>query len=177
MSETVDYKLSDINEQWAAVHKATLVFVCVEGQVLLIRKKRGLGAGKINGPGGKLDKNETLDQCAVREVQEELAIQIDQLQAGGRLRFQFVDGYSIDVSVYLAFDYAGTPTETDEAIPLWFAQKNIPYDEMWADDRIWLPRVLSGEAVQGRFIFDGDAIVDHEVSFTPSRSSPSITPA
>ena len=40
------------------------------GQVLLIRKKRGLGAGKINGPGGKLDPGETFAQTAVREVQE-----------------------------------------------------------------------------------------------------------
>lgn len=36
---------------------ATLMFVIDEarGEVLLIRKKRGLGAGKINGPGGKID--------------------------------------------------------------------------------------------------------------------------
>ena len=30
-------------------------------EVLLIRKKRGLGAGKINGPGGKIDPGEKFD--------------------------------------------------------------------------------------------------------------------
>ena len=57
---------------WTPTDYATLTFILREGQVLLIRKKRGLGAGKINGPGGKLEKNESLAECAVREVQEEV---------------------------------------------------------------------------------------------------------
>ncbi len=159
------YSLVQIDEKWTAIDTATLVFVCTDTQVLLIRKKRGLGAGKINGPGGKLEANETLKNCAIREVKEELAIVISNLAFAGRLRFQFIDGYSIDVTVFLTREFSGTPTETDEAAPLWFDQKNIPYEEMWADDRLWLPRVLGGETVEGRFIFDNDSIVEHDVNF------------
>ena len=57
---------------WRAVHHATLTFVIRNEQILLIRKKRGLGAGKINGPGGKLDPGETPLQAAIRETEEEL---------------------------------------------------------------------------------------------------------
>ena len=32
-------------------------------------KKRGFGAGKYNGFGGKLDKGETMASCAARELQ------------------------------------------------------------------------------------------------------------
>ena len=46
--------------QWHPTVRCTLLFVLRDGQVLLIRKKRGLGAGKINGPGGKLDPGEIL---------------------------------------------------------------------------------------------------------------------
>jgi 8-oxo-dGTP pyrophosphatase MutT (NUDIX family) len=45
---------------WEPSDIATLVFVFQSDQVLLIRKKRGLGAGKINAPGGKVDPGETL---------------------------------------------------------------------------------------------------------------------
>lgn len=163
---TKQYSLEQIDQHWTAVHQATLVFVVNDNEVLLIRKKRGLGAGKINGPGGKLDPGESVEACARREVLEELCIELGELRHGGRLRFQFVDDYSIDVAVFLASEYSGVPTETDEAEPLWFAKSEIPYEQMWADDIIWLPRVLAGESVNGRFIFDEDAMLDHHVDFT-----------
>lgn len=148
---------------WKAVDEATLLFVIEDGRILLIRKKRGLGAGKINGPGGRLEPGETPLQAAVREVEEELVVTPTGLQDMGELFFQFVDGYSIHVSVFRADGHVGEPTETDEAIPLWFDLDAIPYDEMWADDRLWLPLVLAGERIRGRFIFDGDEMVDQEV--------------
>ncbi len=132
-------------------------------QVLLIRKKRGLGAGKINGPGGRIDPGETPLQCAVREVQEELRVTPVDPLLRGQLSFQFLDGYSIHAYVFVASDCVGTARETDEAIPLWTPVDRIPYDEMWADDRLWVPRLLAGGCFEGRFVFDGDVMVDHAV--------------
>ena len=148
---------------WSAVHRATLCFVIEGERVLLIRKKRGLGAGKINGPGGKLHRGETAIQCAARETEEELRIRPLGLETGGRLLFQFTDGYSIDVTVFRARGYEGTPTETDEATPLWSTFDEVPYAEMWKDDELWLPPFLEGRTFQGRFIFDGDEMVDHHL--------------
>jgi len=146
---------------WQARDRATLVFVIRDGRILLIRKKRGLGAGKINGPGGRLEPGETAEACAVREVQEELCVTPLELEKLGEMRFQFVDGYSIHVHVYRAEDWVGKPTETDEAVPLWFGLDHIPYDEMWEDDRLWLPLVLERRRFSGRFVFEGDAMLDH----------------
>jgi len=150
---------------WVAKDTATLVFVVEGGRVLLIRKKRGLGAGKINGPGGKLEPGETPEQCAVREVQEELCITPRQLTWRGENRFQFVDGYSIHVHAFHARAYEGVPTETREATPLWFDRQEIPYPEMWEDDELWVPQLLDGTPFDGRFIFDGDRMLDHRLAF------------
>ena len=68
-------RMSEIDwASWVPTEKATLLFVLRDGQVLLIHKKTGLGAGKINGPGGRIDPGETPRQCAIREVQEELCV-------------------------------------------------------------------------------------------------------
>jgi 8-oxo-dGTP diphosphatase len=156
--------LRDIDwERWRARDPATLVFVVDGDRLLLIRKKRGLGAGKINGPGGRLEPGESPRDCAVREVQEELRVTPLGLRWSGENRFQFVDGYSIHVHVYLASGCAGEPVETEEAAPLWVDLAAIPWTEMWADDRLWLPEVLAGRCVSGRFLFDGDAMLDGEV--------------
>jgi 8-oxo-dGTP diphosphatase len=151
---------------WRAVDPATLLFVRHQHQVLLIRKKRGLGAGKINGPGGRIEPGETPRAAAVREVMEEVGVTPDRIEAHGVLRFQFTHGYSLRVHVFVAHAHTGEVCETDEAVPLWTPLAAIPYDEMWADDRLWLPHVLAGRHVDGRFVFEDDAMLDHELDIT-----------
>lgn len=157
-------QLADVDwDNWQAKDPATLVFVIRNGSILLIDKKTGLGKGKVNGPGGKVEKDESPLDCAVRECQEELGITVSALQYCGQHRFQFVDGYSIHVWVYRTTEFEGVPTESVEARPLWVKLDEIPYEQMWEDDRIWLPMVLRGEKFQGRWIFDGDRMVDYEL--------------
>ena len=152
---------------WQPDIVATLMFVIEDSRVLLIRKKRGLGAGNINGPGGKLDPGETPEQCAVRETQEELCITPTQVRYGGELFFHAEDEMpKIHGFVYVATGYRGTPTETDEAIPIWKPLDRIPFEEMWQDDQFWLPQVLAGQVVKGWFSFEGEQLLDYKVDFS-----------
>jgi 8-oxo-dGTP diphosphatase len=148
---------------WQPIDRATLMFVVEGGRILLIRKKRGLGAGKINGPGGRLEPGETVAECAVRETEEELLTTPEGSRPVGQLQFQFVDGYSIHVHVFRAEACDREPQETDEAVPIWAPVDAIPFDEMWEDDRIWLPSLLDDEPFHGRFLFDDDSMVDYEM--------------
>jgi 8-oxo-dGTP diphosphatase len=143
--------------------RATLLFVVREDRVLLIRKKRGLGAGKINGPGGRLEPGETALACAIREVQEELCVTPCNVTERGELAFQFTDGYGLHARVFHAEDCVGVPQETSEAVPRWTALDQIPYEEMWADDALWFPQFLAGRRFSGRFIFESDRMLDHEL--------------
>ena len=157
-------KVSDIDwATWNPQQRATLLFVIRDGEVLLIHKKRGLGAGNINGPGGRLEPGETPLQAAIREVEEELCITPEDISHCGELSFQFVDGLSIHCTVFRAESFRGTPQETDEAIPLWTPVDQIPYDRMWADDRCWLPLMLDRTPFTGQFIFDDHRMVDYRI--------------
>lgn len=155
---------------WRADDVATLMFVVRATEVLLIRKLRGLGAGKINGPGGRLEPGETLVEAAVRETEEEVGVVPRDPRSRGVLRFAFTNGYNLECHVFSADGCDGEPRESDEAIPLWVPLGKIPYDEMWADDRLWLPHMLSGRTpLSGRFVFDDDRMLDHDIeSFDPA---------
>lgn len=150
-------------ENWAPKDRATLLFIVKGSQVLLIRKKRGLGAGKMNAPGGRLEREETPHAGAIREVEEELCVTPRGLVKHGELSFQFVDGYSIFVHVFRASDYQGQPRETHEARPHWTSVERVPYDEMWADDALWVPILLRGGYFSGRFVFDGELMLEHQL--------------
>jgi 8-oxo-dGTP diphosphatase len=148
---------------WTPRERANLCFIVKDGRVLLIRKRRGLGAGKINAPGGKVEPGETPLESAIRETQEEIGVTPLDVEERGVLHFQFVDGYSLLCTVFVASGLQGEPIETEEAIPLWFDLDAIPFAEMWADDRHWLPETLRGRAFDGWFLFDGDSMLTNEV--------------
>ncbi len=159
-------------ESWSPSDRATLLFVIRDDQILLIRKKRGLGAGKINGPGGRIEEDESPLEAAIREVQEEVGVTPTGIHQRGELYFQFVDGYGIHVHVFTATDCEGEVRESDEALPLWTALGEIPYDEMWVDDSIWLPWMLDGKRFTGRFLFDGDTLLDGESGVLSEGATP-----
>ena len=157
--------MDDFWQQWQPRERATLCFIIRDNQVLLIRKKRGLGAGKINAPGGRLEIGETPNECAIRETQEEVGLTPIGVQERGQLHFQFADGYSLHCTVFTASDFSGELIETDEALPLWTAIDAIPYQEMWADDIHWLPGVLNGGTFRGYFHFDNETMLTNNVSW------------
>ena len=150
---------------WQAKEMATLCFVRQDSRVLMIRKKRGLGAGKINGVGGKLEKGETPEAGVVREAQEELGITPLDARRQGELHFQFLDGYSLSCTVFVASRFDGTPIETEEAAPHWFQIAELPFNEMWEDDRLWLREALDGRVFRGFFVFDGEKMLDQHLEW------------
>ena len=164
-------KVKDVDwDTWEPEVRATLRFVRRGDEVLLIRKKRGLGAGKINGPGGQLEPGESPLACALRETEEELLITPTQVTAAGELFFHAEDMPRIHAHLFVARSWFGTPTETDEAIPPWTHTSALPFDEMWEDDRLWLPEILAGNHVRGWFTFEGESMIDHVLEINPNKA-------
>lgn len=151
--------------KWEPTDQAVICFLLRDEEILLIHKKRGLGAGKVNGPGGKCEPGESHEAAAIRETEEEIGLRPLSVEERGRLLFQFFDGYALEVALFTATEFEGELRETPEASPFWVSTAAIPYEKMWADDILWLPRLLTGENVYGRFLFDGDRMEDYALRF------------
>ncbi len=152
---------------WNPAEKAVLLFLFRDKDVLLIHKKRGLGKGKINAPGGRLEPGETYEQAAIRETLEETGMRVWGLKEVTELLFAFQDGFNLYGRVFFAFQFQGVPYETDEAIPFWCPISEIPWDKMWEDDQHWLPRALEGHFVSGKFFFQDDKMLDYHITLRP----------
>lgn len=119
-------------------------------RVLLGRKKRGIGQGNFNGFGGKIEKDRDADvvSSALRELREEAGVAPDArgLSRRGVLSFHFLDTPSEvwETHLFTGEGLQGEPRETDEMEPRWFrvVPDEVPYDQMWQDDKYWLPSVL-----------------------------------
>jgi 8-oxo-dGTP diphosphatase/2-hydroxy-dATP diphosphatase len=135
----------------------TLCLVVKDGRVLLGMKKRGFGAGRWNGFGGKVQEGETIADAAIREMKEESGVDVRNLEEVGMLEFVFPDNSQIhEVHIYTTTQFEGEPAESEEMRPRWFAFGEVPYEDMWPDDQFWLPKVLVGKKIQGRFEFGPD---------------------
>lgn len=124
----------------------TLTLIVAGEQILLGRKKRGLGEGYWNGFGGKVEADETIASAAAREILEEVGLRVKarDLIPAGLLFFTFADSNvrPIRGTVFRAENFSGEPAESDEMAPQWFDISAIPYDRMWGDDVFWFPLML-----------------------------------
>lgn len=137
--------------------QATLCFLIKDNQVLLAMKKRGFAEGKWNGAGGKMDERDNnIKEAAIRETVEEIGVTPKSLKQLAVLSFYHLGekGPGQQVTVYLSDSWEGDPIESEEMAPKWFKFEDIPFDQMWWDDKLWLPQVLKGIKVKGDFLFD-----------------------
>ncbi|MFH0956206.1 MAG: 8-oxo-dGTP diphosphatase [Candidatus Falkowbacteria bacterium] len=127
-----------------------------KSEVLLQYKRRGFGVGKWNGPGGKVEPDETMEQAVIREIKEETGLDVKNLKKTAELEFVFInkDEWNQAVHVYITKDFSGEVSASDEGELKWFKIDEIPYDKMWDDDPYWLPKILAGEFMKMRFYFD-----------------------
>ncbi len=146
---------------------ATLCYIMNNDKILLIYKKRGFGAGKWNGAGGKIKQGESPEQAAIRETEEETGIIPKDVRNIGYLEFYLGQTKEPDIigHVFIADKFSGSLIESDEAIPKWFLLKEIPFHQMWPDDEIWMPLMLDRKKFRGVFYFDKDAdkLINHKM--------------
>jgi len=145
----------------------TLVFLVDEARVLLAMKKKGFGAGKYNGLGGKIEPGETEEQAMVREAQEEAFVTPLNFKYVADITFDEFYGTKKTVNhahVYLCYEWEGEPKESEEMIPEWFDKDSLPLHDMWDDDQYWLPRVLVGEKLRCVFQLDQhDKVISQKI--------------
>lgn len=153
------------------VRQATLIEVIdrANKRILLAMKKRGFGVGKYNGYGGKVKEGESVESAAVRELNEESGLVV---MPGDLIKVCEFDFYfphkpefNQTVHVFVVEKYSGEPVETEEMAYKWFGFDEVPYSQMWDDDKYWLERVVNGEKLKGYFQFknvNGENVVDKQ---------------
>ncbi|NMB48580.1 8-oxo-dGTP diphosphatase [Candidatus Kuenenbacteria bacterium] len=141
----------------------TLCLIIKDDKILLGMKKRGFGAGRWNGFGGKVQAMETIEGAMQRELTEESGLTLREFEKKGIIDFKFPHKPEWDtiVHIYQGDDFVGDLAESEEMTPKWFELSEIPYAEMWPSDQHWLPMFLEGKKFEGKIVFgEGDKVLE-----------------
>jgi 8-oxo-dGTP diphosphatase/2-hydroxy-dATP diphosphatase len=143
----------------------TLCVVHQHPRVLLGMKKRGFGAGRWNGFGGKLMPGESIKEAAWREMKEEAGVEVKNHEKVGIIHFEWKGNEeTMEMHVFRADNFTGEPVESEEMKPEWFFIDEIPFHAMWPDDIYWMPLFLKGKKFKGKFLFgEGDVVLQKEL--------------
>ena len=127
-------------------------------EVRLGRKKFGLGAGNLVGPGGKVEPGETPELAIRREVTEEVSLVLGRVNLIGELTYPFPyrPAWSQRSWVFICRDWQGAARESDELVPEWYPVADIPTARMWDDAHYWIRDALAGRFVRATFEFGAD---------------------
>lgn len=152
-SNAADPKTDASIEHEPTMKQTTLVYVFnPEGQVLLAVKKKSdsgfdVSVDKVNTAGGKREPQETITECALRELQQEFGIIISEssLIDAGVIRFLFQTKKERDneCHVFNILNYNGKYKDSEEMKEIkYFDTTNLPRENMRESDAIRMPKML-----------------------------------
>ncbi|MCF0111951.1 MAG: 8-oxo-dGTP diphosphatase [Erysipelotrichaceae bacterium] len=128
----------------------TLCYIINNEQVLMLyrnKKKQDANEGKMIGVGGKLEENETIEECMLREVEEETGLVCTQYELLGDVFFRLPAWEDELTYIYRCTGYTGKLKPCTEGELRWVNLSDVMDCPLWPGDRLFLPQVLAGEPV------------------------------
>ncbi len=150
-----------------AVKEIALCHVIRNGSLLLIRTEEGLSKGKWNAPNGEILKGEQPYKSAMKQVFQQTGLYVNKVVDNGTVRL-FLNGsneFTYKLHIFSTKLFSGDLKPNIKGEPRWFNISEIPYYEMWADDKYWTNLVLQGKKFDADFFFDekNEKIVKYQI--------------
>lgn len=110
-----------------------------------ISKKKDVNKDKWIGVGGHFEKDESPEECLLREVKEETGLTLTSYRFRGMVTF-LSDGWQTEyMCLYTADGFEGRLTECDEGDLNWIPKADLPKLNLWEGDKIFL-KLLAEDA-------------------------------
>ena len=120
------------------------------------KKENDLNEGKWIGVGGKLEPNESPDECIIREVYEETGLHI-QPQLRGILTFILPKWENELTFLYTSNNFEGTLKECNEGQLHWIDKDKVLDLNLWEGDKHFLPKLLeTNDFFTMKLVYDKD---------------------
>ena len=139
---------------------STQIYLIRDGQWLMLlrnKKKNDINHGKWIAVGGKQEAGETVEECAIRETEEETGLILDSLQLRGIVWFEYDEEESELIYVYTSQSFHGELKECSEGTLAWIDQSGLMNLQLWEGDRIFMEKLIRGCDDQFEYVLHYDS--------------------
>ncbi|WP_303926431.1 8-oxo-dGTP diphosphatase [Subdoligranulum variabile] len=142
--------------------QTTLCYLEQDGCYLMlhrIKKKKDVNHDKWIGVGGKFEPGETALACALREVQEETGLTMQNPQYRGIVDFYCAPWPAERMHLYTCTEFTGTMTDCNEGTLEWVPKEAVQNLPIWPGDKLFF-KLLAENApfFHLKLTYDGDTL-------------------
>lgn len=143
--------------------ETTLCYIEQNNQYLMLHRTKKLfdpNEDKWIGVGGKLEIDETKEQCLVREVKEETGLILLDYKYRAKINF-YSDIYEDEIMyLYTATSFIGNIIECNEGDLAWVDKEKVMSLNLWEGDKIFLEKLLQKdeEFFELSLYYEGDKL-------------------
>jgi 8-oxo-dGTP diphosphatase len=130
------------------------------------KKKNDYHEGKWNGLGGKFEKGESPEECAIREIKEESGLSVQAPVMHGFITFPNFDG--VDdwyVFIFTVEEFSGNMIDSPEGKLEWIPDEKVMELNLWEGDKIFLEWLYNNRFFSAKFNYENGKYIDHSVCF------------
>ena len=125
-----------------------------------VKKKDDVNAGKWIGVGGKVEENESPDECCRREVLEETGLRINRLYHRGIITFVNDRCEGEYMHLFTGIPADGEPGCCDEGELAWVPKEAVGSLNLWQGDRLFLQQMDKSSAFfDMKLVYSGDTLL------------------
>jgi 8-oxo-dGTP diphosphatase len=116
--------------------------------------------------GGKFEKGESPEECAIREVKEESGLIMKNPKLRGFITFPMFDGKK-DWYVFLftAHEFEGKLIDSREGTLEWIHNGKLFDLNLWEGDKVFIPWLFQEKFFSAKFVYENGKYVSHSVEF------------
>ena len=141
----------------------SLLYIERDGKYLMLhrtKKERDINEGKWIGVGGKIEADESPEECVIREAREETGLSVLRPVFRGIVTFISDRCPTEYMHLFTAADFTGELRDCDEGELAWVEKSRVPNLPLWEGDRIFL-ELLAKDApfFSLKLVYRGDDLV------------------
>ena len=126
----------------------TICYIEQDGNYLMLhrtKKENDQSHDKWLGDGGKFEKDESPDECILREVKEETGLILTSYQLRGVMTFVSDIWETEYMFIYTADEFEGELAECSEGDLQWIKKTEVMNLKLWEGDKIFLKKLIDGD--------------------------------